>query len=73
MLGSEVVDYLRMNLELSPNEYLATSRDVYETAMAYQGARAQGIEKAREEHRKQQDTERLQQESLAKLKANVGG
>ena len=53
-LSWELVDYLRMELRLSPNEYLATSRDVYETASAVQAAYREGIEAAREAHRKKQ-------------------
>lgn len=46
-----------MNLELSPNEYLNTSRDLYERAEAYQNARSRGIEDAREEQRKAKERE----------------
>lgn len=70
------VDYLRMNLDLSPNEYMNTSRDVYEQAMAYQNSRVQGAEAAKEEHRKEQEKarerERKQQESEARVHAKAG-
>lgn len=57
-----------MNLDLSPTEYLGTSRDLYETAMAYQCARAQGINDARDEDRKRKDREAKQQASLKRLR-----
>lgn len=58
-----------MNLSLTPNEYMETSREVYETALAYQSARTKGIEKAREEHK---EREKKQRESQERLKEKVG-
>lgn len=58
-----------MSLDLTPNEYMDTSRAVYETALAYQNARAEGIDAARASERKHQEREARQAASLAKLKA----
>lgn len=63
-LPAASVDYLRMNLDLSPTEYMDTSRDLYETAMAYQCARAQGITDARNEERQRKDREGRQADWL---------
>lgn len=73
MPPEEAIDYLRMHLELTPNEYMNTSRAVYETALRYQNARARGTEAARAEHEKQKETERKQRESLERLKASTRG
>lgn len=56
-LPPESVDYLRMNLDLTPTEYMDTSRDMYETAMAYQCARANGTNDARDEERQRQEAD----------------
>lgn len=66
-----------MNLELSPNEYMNTSREVIETAMAYQSARARGVEQARSDYQQEQEAqrerERQQRESEARLMQKLGG
>jgi hypothetical protein len=62
------VDYLRMQLELSPTEYMETSRDLYETAMAYQCARANGINDARDEDRKRREREAKSAAALKRLR-----
>ena len=67
----EVVDYLRMELRLSPNEYLDTSRDVYETASAMQAAYREGVEAAREAHRKQEDRKQREEAALERLRQGI--
>lgn len=68
-LPPEAIDYLRVSLELTPNEYLNTSHDFYETALAYQNARGEGIEAARENERKRAERDAREQASHAGLKA----
>lgn len=66
-----MLDYLRMELRLAPNDYLATSRLVYETADAVQRAYRAGIEAAREEQRKAAERKKRQEAALARLKEQV--
>lgn len=68
-LPSDAIDYLRVSLELTPNEYMDTSHDFYETALLYQNARAEGIEAARANERKRAERDAKQAASLAKLRA----
>lgn len=68
-LPPDAIDYLRVSLVLTPNEYMNTSHDFYETALAYQNARAEGIEAARENERKRDERHAKEQAALAKLKA----
>ena len=58
-----------MNLELTPTEYMDTSRDMYETAMAYQCARANGINDARDEAAKAKEREAKSAASLKRLRS----
>lgn len=60
-----------MNLHLTPNDYLDTSRAVYETALACQNARDAGVEAARADERKRKEREAKEAASLAKLKAGL--
>jgi len=57
-----------MSLELTPNEYLSTSRDVYETAAAYQSARHRGAEAARDEERKRKERDAKTAASMERLR-----
>lgn len=63
------MDYLRVSLTLTPNEYLDTSKAFYEMAVDFQNARADGIEAAREDERKQREREARQQAALTNLRA----
>lgn len=55
-----------MNLELTPNEYLGTSRAVYETALAYQNARHRGAEQAKKDEVERKDAERRRRDEKRK-------
>jgi len=57
-----------MNLDLSPNEYLSTSRALLDTAFAYQGARVRGREDAHEEERKRKERTAQQAAALKRLR-----
>jgi folate-dependent phosphoribosylglycinamide formyltransferase PurN len=62
-----------MKLDLTPNEYMATSRDLYETARSYQVAREQGIAAAHADHRKHKERMQKEQAAVEKLKKQAGG
>ncbi len=57
-----------MNLDLTPTEYMNTSRDMYETAMAYQCARANGTNDARDETAKAKEREAKEAVALKRLR-----
>lgn len=67
-IPAEAIDYLRVSLELTPNEYRETSRDYYETALVYQDARRRGIEDARADHKARKQGESEEQAAIAALK-----
>lgn len=60
-----------MSLDLTPNEYRATSRDYYETAVLLQDARRRGIEDAREAERKRKASEGKAKDAIAQMKAGA--
>jgi len=65
------LDYLRVSLDLTPREYLATSKDYFETALLYQDARRRGIEDARSEHRSGKELEKEEEAALERLKKGL--
>lgn len=75
-LPMEVGYYLRMDLSLSPNEMFDTSKDLFDTAAAYQNSRDEGLAKARQEHaekqEKERERERKQRESKERLMQKAG-